>query len=189
MVHEACLAECKKSLAEQLLLVHPDPKQSLCVFADASERHWGSVVTQVSSHQMDRELEAQEHVPLLFLSGSLTDSALKWTILEKEAFSLVETLHIDPTSVATVVPKYMADKLQRWSILLMVYEYVIHDISGTSNVWADLLSRWGKDAVSVCALRITTPILSPMLDKDFQWPDHDEVLREQRKPTKDATLD
>ena len=91
--------------------------------------------------------------------------------------------------MATVVPKYMANKLQRWSILLMVYEYVIHDISGTSNVWADLLSRWGKDAVSVCALRITTPILSPMLDKDFQWPDHDEVLREQRKPTKDATLD
>ena len=49
----------QETRAEQLLLVHPDPKQSHCVFADASEHHWGSVVTQATSHQMDRELESQ----------------------------------------------------------------------------------------------------------------------------------
>ncbi|EGZ26619.1 hypothetical protein PHYSODRAFT_250343, partial [Phytophthora sojae] len=47
----------------------------------------------------------------------------------------------DPHSVPSSVPKYTADKLHRWSLLLMGYKYEIYDIAGDDNVWADLLSR------------------------------------------------
>ena len=68
------------------------------------------------------------------------------------------------------VPKYTADKLQRWALLLMGYEYVIHDISGEVNVWADLLSRWGSDRATVAAVKLVDMPLSPMLQQDFVWP-------------------
>jgi hypothetical protein len=45
---DVCLEDCKQMLAKASFLAHPDPEKSVCVFTDASERHWGAVVTQVS---------------------------------------------------------------------------------------------------------------------------------------------
>eukprot|EP00644_Phytophthora_capsici_P008513 jgi/Phyca11/16446/fgenesh1_pg.PHYCAscaffold_20_\ len=112
----------------------------------------------------------QEMFAELFNNGLLIwiDDLLGWAIVEKEAYAIIETcrradylLHrpdgfalftdhrnlryiFDPHSVSTAVPKYTADKLHRWSLLLMAYKYEIYDISGDDNVWADLLSRWGS---------------------------------------------
>jgi Chromo (CHRromatin Organisation MOdifier) domain/RNase H-like domain found in reverse transcriptase len=55
----------------------------------------------------------------------------------------------NPQSVVAAVPKYTADKLQRWALLLMSYEYTIQDIPGEDNVWADLLSRWGSRLTNI----------------------------------------
>lgn len=43
----------------------------------------------------------------------------------------------DPTSVGSPVSKYGADKLHRWTLLLMVFNYGINDISRDSNVGRD----------------------------------------------------
>ena len=117
---------------------------------------------------MDVELTKQDHEPLMFLSGTFSGAAKKWSIIEKEAFAIVEAckradylLHgergfrlytdhrnlkyiFDPHSIDSTVPKYTADKLQRWSLILMGHRYTIYDIPGDSNVWADLSSRWGS---------------------------------------------
>ena len=43
--HSECLEATKKALCACVELSHPDPEKILCVFADASETHWGSVIT------------------------------------------------------------------------------------------------------------------------------------------------
>lgn len=39
--------------------------------------------------------------------------------------------------------RHQADKLQRWALSLLSFQYVIEHVPGEANVWGDLLSRWG----------------------------------------------
>ncbi len=199
--HAAALQRCKDALTKAVRLAHLDPAQELCVFTDASEKHWGAVVTQIPAEDSGRPLEDQAHQPLMFLSGAFTGAAGRWPIIEKEAFALVETvkradymLHrsggfqlftdhknlryiFNPASVISKVPKYTADKLQRWSLLLMGYDYRIVHLPGEKNVWADLLSRWGTSEPSICALKLVQFWPSAQLDDRFQWPGRAELLK------------
>ena len=209
-LENGCLERCKVMLGDAVTLAHQDPKKLTCVFTDASEGHWGAVVTQISPEAESLVLEDQDHEPLMFLSGSFSGAASRWAIVEKEAFAIVETfnradylLHrpggfalftdhanlkfiFDPASVNASIPKYTAAKLDRWALLLMGYEYRIHSITGESNVWADLLSRWGR-LKSVCAL-MNVPMVSPMQEKDFDWPSMDEIKEAQRDSRKKQEL-
>jgi hypothetical protein len=53
-------------------LVHLDQEQELCVFTDASNRYWGTVVMQILSVDCGRPIENQAHLPLMFLGGTFT---------------------------------------------------------------------------------------------------------------------
>jgi hypothetical protein len=88
----------------------------------------------------------------MFLSGSFSGASRCWPNIDKEAYALVEAVKradlmqhrmggftprtdhrnlwyiFNPRSVVSKVPKYTADKLQRWSLLLMGYEYRIVDM-------------------------------------------------------------
>jgi hypothetical protein len=160
------LSQCKDALEHAVQLAHVDFEKELCVFTDASDGYWGAVVSQVPKEHINRPLDQQDHSPLMFFCGSFSDASSRWPIVEKEAFALVETvrradylLHrpggfrsftdhknlryiFNPASELASVPKYTADKLQRWGLMLMGYEYTIYHITGEENVWADLLSRW-----------------------------------------------
>ncbi len=41
------------------------------------------------------------------------------------------------------VAKPQADRLERWAMFLRCFTYQVKHIAGDSNVWADMLSRWG----------------------------------------------
>jgi transposase InsO family protein len=192
--HDKCLTQLKLALTNMVMLSHPDPNKRLCVYTDASESHWGAMVSQVPMDQVDRELASQDHEPLMFVSGTFSGAAKHWAIVEKEAYAILETckradyllrrpggFHLftdhrnlqfifSPASVVSTVPKYTADKLQRWAIVLMSYDYIIRHIPGEENVWADLLSRWGSPLASVCALVRLQPQQSPLLSDEFVWP-------------------
>ena len=71
-VHVRCLEETKLALSNLVELSHPDSKRQLCVFADASESHWGAVISPVPQEHMDLLFEEQDHQPLMFLSGTFT---------------------------------------------------------------------------------------------------------------------
>lgn len=83
--------EKEEALSAVVALAHRDSTNTLWVFADASEEHWGAVVTQFPAEHSLRLLEEQDHQPLMFLSGTFSGAAKKWAIVEKEAFALVET--------------------------------------------------------------------------------------------------
>ena len=42
-----------KSLEESVLLAHPSKNARRCAFTDASEEHWGVVITQVEKESAD----------------------------------------------------------------------------------------------------------------------------------------
>ncbi len=176
--HEAALKRCKDALANAVRLLHLDPEQELCVFTDASNRHCRAVVTQIPSADRGRPIEDKAHQPLMFLSGTFTGAAERYAIIENEVFALVETvkradymlhrpggIHLftdhknlryifNPDSVINNVPKYAADKLQRWSLLLMGYDYMIVHLPGEQNVWVDLLSRRGTSESAICVIKL-----------------------------------
>ncbi|KAF0709138.1 hypothetical protein AaE_012961, partial [Aphanomyces astaci] len=136
----ACLASCKDALGRVVTLAHPKLERLICVFADASDMHWGGIVTQIPHDQVDREFDAQGNEPLIFLI--LWRGATR-AIVEKEAFTIEECLKradyllhkpdgfalltnhanlefvFNPASVNAAIQKYTAAKLDRWALLLM----------------------------------------------------------------------
>ena len=149
---------------------------------------------------MDLLFEEQEHRPLMFLRA-----VARWFIVEKEAYAIVETLQrgdyllhpargfslftdhrnlkfiFNPHSVVAIVPKCTAQKLERWALLLMGYQYVIHDIAWEDNVCADLLSRWGSSLSKICTIKIQSLLVSPLMEKGFEWPTFKCMAQAQQK--------
>jgi hypothetical protein len=181
----------------------------MCVYTDASQDHWRAVITQVKPGELSKPMEDQDHEPLAFLSGSFKGSSSRWPIVEKEAFAIVETckrmeylllrekgFHLftdhrnlkyifDPKSVNGNIARYQADKLQRWSMVLQMFRYQIEHIPGESNVWGDLLSRWGakKKAAELKTVNrlVTVSQVAPLQEEGFKWPSFEEIAKTQRR--------
>jgi hypothetical protein len=90
--HSDSFETCKRIIGCAALLAHPDPTKLVCVFTDASDLHWGAVISQVSMDSMYKPVGDKDHAPLIFVSGTFSGAASRWAIVEKEAYALVETL-------------------------------------------------------------------------------------------------
>lgn len=137
--------------------------------------------------------------------------------MEKEAFALVETCKrldylllrekgfriytdhrnlvyiFDPRSTDANMARYQADKLQRWSVAMLMYRYVIYHISGDDNMWGDLLSRWEAGSASdrqakLCALAVVD-LVAPLQSSDLDWPSLVQVLQLQQEDLKSCGAD
>jgi RNase H-like domain found in reverse transcriptase len=88
--------KASRQLQEDILTVmttaHPDPKQRVCVFTDASDAFYSGMITQVPENHLDLPVQDQQHQPLAFTSGRFRGSQERWTIPEKEAFAAIETV-------------------------------------------------------------------------------------------------
>ena len=74
-------------------LSHPKPGWEVLMFPDASDKHWGSFLTQVPQGGLDRGVPVEDmtHRPLDFLSGTFTVSQQRWATVDKEGFAMVST--------------------------------------------------------------------------------------------------
>ena len=72
-------------------LAHLNHSKRLCVYVDASDTHWGGIITQIPPHEVLLEHSQKNHEPLAFLSGHFNDTQLRWSTIEKEAFSIMGT--------------------------------------------------------------------------------------------------
>ena len=108
------------------------------MFHDASDIHWGTFLTQVPEEEFRSgvALESISHEPLAFLSGSFKGSQLRWVTVDKEGFTIVNTIrrleyllwggvHIftdhrnltyifNPEACVTSATKAMAQRLENW---------------------------------------------------------------------------
>lgn len=212
--HADCFNAVKDALSNACTLAFPDSKKLLCLFTDASDRHWSAVLTQIPAEDKDLSNSEQRHEPLSFLSGSFTNASYNWSTPEKEAFAiyyactrldhflvrpegfLIYTDHknltfiFSPQVVNSTIPRHVASKIQRWAFTLSAFNYEVIHISGESNVWADLLSRWGGPPTTktprLSAL-FTAPI-SPFLDSEFVWPTSTDIHKSQQLHKSTANL-
>ena len=51
------VGRCKDALARMAMLAHPDPDKVFCLYTDASQDHWGAVLTQIDPDQKPLPLE------------------------------------------------------------------------------------------------------------------------------------
>jgi hypothetical protein len=87
----ACFERCKNSLLHATSLAHRNEHLGLCVYTDASERHWSSVITQVPPADLNEPHADQRHEPLAFLSGTFVGAPFRWSIANKEGCAIVQT--------------------------------------------------------------------------------------------------
>ena len=156
------------------------------------------------------EIEEQEHEPLSFLSGSFRSHSKNWSILEKEAFAVVESMirleyltsvkevdvFTDHSNLLYIfdthgrdpgISKQAANKLMRWEFKLSAYRCVIEYVEGTRNVGADMPARWAvKQREITQVARLASVIYAPISTvekQEFDWPSRTFI--KSRNPSKD----
>ena len=72
----------------------------------------------------------------------------------------------------------MVSKVQRWALFLSKYTYVIEQIDGNDNVFADILTRWtkgyrneGYKLKTICSLLVQSAEQMVPAAEKTEWPD------------------
>ena len=213
--HDAAFSNIKNQLAAAVKLAHVKEEHRLCLFTDASETHWASILTQVPESQSKEDIEEQNHEPLCFLSGSFKSSSTNWSVPEKEGYAIVESMtsldHIvmgrevniftdhanlvylyDPQGRNPGMPRHTASKLMRWAMKLSAYRYVVEHLAGERNVWADMLTRWAvkphADVQAATAAVKSLALVAPVnpgYDASYDQPDL-KAIQNSQQDTKDT---
>jgi hypothetical protein len=68
---------CKLAIMESMTLAFPGPDKRICVLADASDRFYAGLVTNIDEEQLDIPMEEQDHQPLAFLSREFKGAQLR----------------------------------------------------------------------------------------------------------------
>ena len=90
--HSRCFERMKHIIAYSVRVAHEKDGYEVCLFTDASDFHWGVIVTQMPKEDLDLDVLVQRHEPLAFLSGTFKRSQKHWSVIEKEAFPIVEAV-------------------------------------------------------------------------------------------------
>ncbi|XP_055526910.1 uncharacterized protein K02A2.6-like [Wyeomyia smithii] len=143
----------KQMLQSDLLLTHYDPNLDIIIAADASKTGIGAVAL----HRFpDGSMKAIAHA-----SRSLTQAEVGYSQVEKEGLALVFgvtkfhrmilgrkfTLQADNQPLMRIfgskkgIPPHTANRLQRWALTLLCYDFEIEYISTTQFGYADVLSH------------------------------------------------
>ncbi|KAE9356250.1 hypothetical protein PF008_g3693 [Phytophthora fragariae] len=192
--------DVRQALLRMAPLAHSSPSSEVCFYSDASQD------TQLEPNEVQLPLEEQHHRPLALLSGRFVGAAARWPTIEKEAFAIIESTRrleylllrpkgyrlftdhrnlvyiFDPFATDSAMARYQADKLQHWTMSLLVFRYVIEHVPGEVNAWGDLLSRWGagpalkqeRTSRRVARLAVVQRV-SPLEDPEFVWPAETEI--------------
>ncbi|XP_061496454.1 uncharacterized protein LOC133390958 [Anopheles gambiae] len=143
----------KKVLQSDLLLTHYDPNLPIIVAADASSTGVGAVIFHKFPNGY---LKAIQHA-----SRTLTSAEQGYGQPEKEALALTYgvtkfhkyllgrkfTLLTDHKPLLSIfgskkgIPLHTANRLQRWALMLLNYDFTIEYVSTTEFGCADMLSR------------------------------------------------
>jgi hypothetical protein len=87
-----CFERMKHIIAHSVTVSHPKDGYKMCLFTDASDFHWGVIMTQMPKEDLDFDVLVRGHEPLAFLSGTFNRSQKHWSVIEKEAFPSVEAV-------------------------------------------------------------------------------------------------
>ena len=139
----------KQKLCECTMLYAVDFSKPFHLFCDASDFALGVALTQLADDE-------KSYHPVGFASCKFSDTQSRWSVIERESYSIVYGLrkyeHIvfgyhvicwsdhNPLSYLFAAAS-LSPKLTRWILALSKFDLEIRHISGSSNVVADFLSR------------------------------------------------
>ena len=212
--HEVAFRDLQESINNAIELSHPDTEKVICIHTDASDRFWSGVVTQASPSELCKPHFDQQHQPMGFVGGEFTKSEVNWSTFEKEGFAIFKTfqkldylflgsqdVHVftdhknllyvfAPCALAPVTGNHVVSKVQRWALYLSRFNYNKEHIDGNKNIFADILTRWGRGHRSyrvknprVCSLLTMNEQLVPSAN-EIEWPSLECLLQSQKNATK-----
>jgi transposase InsO family protein len=152
-LHQQQFIKLRDIMSSDLLLTPFNPNLEIIVAGDASKHGIGAIIM----HQFENGTIK----PIWHASRSLTPAERNYSQIEKEALSLVFAvkkfhkmifgrpikLHTDHKPLLAIfgakrgIPAHSANRLQRWALILMAYDFTIQYISTNSFGYADVLSR------------------------------------------------
>ncbi|CAK1597918.1 unnamed protein product [Parnassius mnemosyne] len=149
------VAAIRRELASERVLAHFEPAAQLVLAVDAGPTGLGAVLSQRAEDGIER--------PLAYASRSLTSSKRNYSQIQKEATAIIfgvrrfhqylygredpfilKTDHRPLVSIfnpKTGIPVTTALRLQRYSVILSAYNYVVQYVSSGNNIVADYFSR------------------------------------------------
>jgi hypothetical protein len=145
---ESCFVGARDLLKSNCLLYYPDPSKEFFLFCDSSSVGVGSALCQ----KID-----DSFVPVAFRSRKLHAAEILYPTVELELLSVIHafksfrkflldkkfTLFTDNTAVAYLHSKKDASqRLQRWILCCLEFDFVVKHLPGKQNVVADVLSRY-----------------------------------------------
>ncbi|POM61981.1 hypothetical protein PHPALM_28920, partial [Phytophthora palmivora] len=209
-VEEEAFDEVIALIRDSALMTFPDDDCEVCLFVDASQEGYAIILTQVPEWNDTLTVEEQDHRLIVCKGGLFRESQLRWPIIDKEAYPIVKAcqnlcyvlqrangfrLFCDHSNLIYVfapkveLKKHVRDRLQRWAMRLCGMRYTIEHIPGTTNLWADIVSRWRvSSSVMAAAVRTRrdrpTPVTSlsqlrPLTDAEFVFPTLEDVREAQ----------
>lgn len=91
-LHTQAFYNLISAIAHCVQLAYPNDNFIQCVFCDASYYCSSGVVTQIPPEDFDKPISEQNHQPLGFVGHRFNGSELNWTIVDKEAFAIKDTI-------------------------------------------------------------------------------------------------
>jgi len=90
-VHVRAFMQSKKMLKDAVCTSHykQDGTMHLNLFCDASQDSWGCMLSQCPIEDIEKPVLSQRHEPLAFLSGVFRKASSRWSIVSKEAASIL----------------------------------------------------------------------------------------------------
>lgn len=89
--HDKAFGNIKAKILNARKRAHTSIEKRLCLFTDASELHWASVLTQIPPEDGKIPFEKQITETLAFLSGTFTGSERNSATPDTEAFAIVNS--------------------------------------------------------------------------------------------------
>ena len=84
--HDTAFSRVKELVSHVVTLVHPKQDYELCLLTDASDFHWGIILTRVPQKQLKVSVHDQKHEPLACLSGSFNATNVAGASLRRKHF-------------------------------------------------------------------------------------------------------
>ena len=170
---QSAFEEIKKCLLSDLALAHFDPQKELIVASDASDYGLGAVLLH--------RLEDGSTKTIAHASRSLLHAERNYSQIEKESLAIIYaikkfhrfihgrifTLLTDHKPLLTIfgskkgIPTHTANRLQRWSTILLNYNFKMEYISSKNIGHADGLSR----LIRKCAEPLEDTVISALREE------------------------
>ncbi|XP_062704672.1 uncharacterized protein K02A2.6-like [Aedes albopictus] len=193
---QQAFADIKRILQSNLLLTHYNPELDIIVAGDACKTGIGAVLM----HRFpDGSIKAVSHA-----SKSLNQTEQNYSQIEKEALALVFactkfhrmlwgrrfTLQTDHQPLLKIfgskkgIPVHTANRLQRWALTLLGYDFGIEYVSTQNFGYADVLSRLinnhekPEEEAVIAMVHIEADVTSGLQDTLSNLPVTSKVVRD-----------